>query len=155
MTAAKAHPHPPQLHRGSIDESFLRCVTRHRRNAWASFVLCHDGIVHLPDGHPSGFCFSALKRRTAALCASDLCLFATRSSMRLCWMVDTVGRICFLFGLGCVGPIVFVVSVVDAVGSSLSPPVNGDRTELFAVIWTSTVGASRRGVLCFASRASR
>ncbi len=87
--------------------------------------------------------------------SSDLGLFAASSSMRLCWMADAVGRICFLFGLGCIGPVVFVVPVVDAVGSLSSPPVNGDRTELFAVIWTSTVGASRRGVLCFASRASR
>ena len=104
---------------------------------------------------PSGFCFSALKRRTAALCTPDLCLFAARSLMQLCWMADAVGQICFLFGLGCFGPVVFVVPVVNAAGSSSSPPVNGDRNKLFAVIWTSKVGALRQVVLCFASRALR
>jgi len=37
-------------HWGSVDESLL-CVTRDRRDAWASFVLRRDGIVHHPDGH--------------------------------------------------------------------------------------------------------
>ena len=37
-----------------------------------------------------------------------------------------------------VGPVVFVI--IDAVGSSLSPSVNGDMTESFVVIYTSTAG---------------
>jgi hypothetical protein len=60
---------------------------------------------------PSGF---YLNRHTAALCASDLCLFATRSLTRLCWMADRVGRICSRFGLGCVVPAVTVVMVFVA-----------------------------------------
>jgi hypothetical protein len=52
---------------------------------------------------PSGFFFSASNRWMAALCASDLCFFAARSSTRRCWTADAVGLICFLFGLGFVG----------------------------------------------------
>jgi len=105
---------------------------------------------------PSGFSFSALNRRTAALCASDLCLFTARLLARLCWTADMDGQICFRFGLGCVGPVVVVVVVADAVGLS-SSPVNGDRSALLIVTIGSflTVGVSRWGVICFASRASR